>query len=210
MPGKVQPIVEYNTRTRTTRTLKPKEVRAVIMEGYGLKTQREYEKFYDIMRNKLRAYQAMHGGVPESPRTFLYTTAKSRIKYGAAYQPSERTQRIMATPSISSGRIAQYMQSGGARKAALDQIKKDFQGFIDSLPPNYKAMTTRLYNRILKDPSIEIKSYQMFLDALAKEYKARREENGEVIPGGSLSGAGATYESFGAGQVSTINYLVFV
>ena len=207
MPGKVQPIMKYDTKTKTTRKLKPAEVRAVIMEGYGLKTQREYEKFYDIMRNKLRVYQAAHSGDMESARKFLYTTAKSRIKYGSEYEPSERTKRIFASPAISSGRITEYYEKQENREAKLKEIKKDFQNFIDTLPPSYKGMATKLYNKILANPRIPVKNYQDFLDDLAKKYKAKREENGEVVAEGAVGGAGVTYESFNKGTVSTVPYL---
>lgn len=207
MPGKQQPIYEYDPRTQKTRKIPRAEIKKVIMEGYGFSNTREYEKFYDIVRNKLRTYQALHGGTPESPRKFLYTTAKSMIRYGSAYQPSERTKRIMATPSISTGRIQQYAERDTVRQAELDRIKSDFQGFINSLPPNYKGMVTRLYNKILNDKSVPIKNFQDFLDDLAKKYKAQREENGEVIPSGTLSGSGAKYERFDAGEISITNYL---
>ena len=195
--------------TNITRrvVMKPAEVKAVIMKGYGLKDTREYEKFYDIVRNRLRTYQALHGGTLESPRKFLYTTAKSRIRFGESYMPSARTQSIMATPSISTGRIQEYIERDAVRQAALDKIKSDFQGFINTLPPNYKAMATRLYNRILEDKNIPVKNYQNFLDDLAKKYKAVRDERGEVIPGGSVSGSGVRYESFEKGSISIRSYL---
>ena len=195
------------TQVTIKRVLKPSEIKATIMKGYGLTDTREYEKFYDITRNRLRVYQALHGGTPESPQKFLYTTARARITHGEGYKPSARTRAIFATPSISTGRIKEYEERDDVRKAALDKIKSDFQGFINTLPSTYKGMATKLYNRILQDKNIPVKNYQKFLDDLAKKYKAARDDDGQVVSEGQITGAGARYESFEKGSVSIKNYL---
>ena len=52
----------YVTRKGVTTELTRKQVKQTIMKAYGFTTTEEYNKFYDIMRNKQRAVEAYSGG----------------------------------------------------------------------------------------------------------------------------------------------------
>lgn len=120
-----------------------KEVKNYIMKVNGWTTE-QYNKQYDILRNKVRAYEAYeeaHGRKVKKASTqeLLFKEAKAKKRYGSEYQPSIKMKRIRSFTSVSSGKAGQKALQGKRyqqRRTALyeDATYKQFKGLIDGNP----------------------------------------------------------------------------
>ena len=98
----------YQTRNGVRVALTARDVKAYVMKERGW-TSEQYNKEYDKLRNRLRAYEAFQrqSGVSveaQSPASILYFESRARRREGAEYHPSLELQRIKSFPSISSGK----------------------------------------------------------------------------------------------------------
>ena len=170
-----------------------REVKAYIMKQNGW-TSSQYDKQYDIFKNKLRAYEnyeRAHGitSKRQSPTQLLYKEAKAKAREGANYTPSIKMQRIKSFTSVSSGKAGQKALLGQryqARRAQLyeEATNKQFKGLIDN-NPTAKEIVERI-----KDP---VKREQALAD-YANKIHAKIDEEGkaqenEAIPFGETFGS---------------------
>ena len=98
----------YQTRNGVRVALTARDVKAYVMKERGW-TSEQYNKEYDKLRNRLRAYEAFQRQSdvevePQSPASLLYFESRARRREGAEYQPSLERQRIQSFPSVSSGK----------------------------------------------------------------------------------------------------------
>lgn len=69
--------------------------------------EREYQRQYDLFKNRLRAYESFKGASlgeePErqSPSELLYKEAKAMKAHGAEYEPSAKMKQIQSFPAVS-------------------------------------------------------------------------------------------------------------
>ena len=129
----------YVKRNGIVTELTTKQVKSTIMAGYGFTDTKEYQKFYDIQRNKIRAFEAITGAKKQSVAQVLYKTARARIRYGEEYQPTITQERIQRMQSVSSGKALQKLTSNElymeAQKQKYTQETQDrFQAFMDNNP----------------------------------------------------------------------------
>ena len=170
-----------------------REVKAYIMKQNGW-TSNQYDKQYDIFKNKLRAYEnyeRAHGVTSQrqSPTQLLYKEAKAKAREGGDYTPSIKMRRIRSFTSVSSGKAGQKALQGQryqARRAQLyeEATNKQFKGLIDN-----NAMAKEIAQRI-KDP---VKREQALAD-YANKIHAKIDEEGkaqenEAIPFGETFGS---------------------
>lgn len=108
--------------------LSNKEIKATIMKANNW-TAEQYQKHYDIFKNKLRNFEAFERarGVEvkkQSPQEILYKQAKAMMSKGDKYQKSLQMQRIesFTSQSISkSKQMEQDYKKGIRTKAVLRQ-----------------------------------------------------------------------------------------
>lgn len=170
-----------------------REVKAYIMKQNGW-TSSQYDKQYDIFKNKLRAYEnyeRAHGVTSkrQSPTQLLYKEAKAKAREGANYTPSIKMRRIKSFTSVSSGKAGQKALQGQryqARRAQLyeEATSKQFKGLIDNNP------TAKEIAKRIKDP---VKREQALAD-YANKIHAKIDEEGkaqenEAIPFGETIGS---------------------
>ena len=98
----------YQTRNGVRVALTARDVKAFVMKERGW-TSEQYNKEYDKLRNRLRAYEAFQreSGVEvekQSPASLLYFESRARKRKGAEYQPTLELQRLKSFPSVSSGK----------------------------------------------------------------------------------------------------------
>ena len=98
----------YQTRNGVRVTLTARDIKAYVMKERGW-TSEQYNKEYDKLRNRLRAYEGFQrqSGVEvekQSPASLMYFESRARRREGAEYQPSLELQRIQSFPSVSSGK----------------------------------------------------------------------------------------------------------
>lgn len=120
-----------------------REVKAYIMKVNGWTTE-QYNKQYDIMRNKVRAYEAYERQSgrqvqSQSVQSLLFKEAKAKKRMGAEYKPSIKMQRIRSFTSVSSGKAGQKALQGQRyrqrrAKTYEDATYKQFKGLIDNNP----------------------------------------------------------------------------
>lgn len=118
--------------------LTDKQIRSFIMKNRGW-TAKQYEKEYDKLRNRLRAYekyQQISGAVVEkqSPASLLYFETKSMKRRGTAYKQSLEMQRIQSFPSISSGKA----------------LSKALQNRLESFERRYTKTTMQAFSGLIK------------------------------------------------------------
>lgn len=169
-----------------------REVKQYIMKVNGW-TSEQYNKQYDIFKNKVRAYEAyeaQHGRVKkQSPVELLYKEARTKAREGTNYKPSIKMQTIRGFTSVSSGRAGQRALQGRRyqeRRSALydEATKKQFGGLIEKNPTAQRIMQE------IKDP---VKRQEALSD-LAKQLKMKIDEEGkaqenEAIPFGETFGS---------------------
>lgn len=115
-----------------------RQVKAYIMEQNGW-TSDQYRKQYDILKNKVRAYESFRRsqGIKEQPQNIvkmLYSETKSKARYGEDYKPSQKMQQIksFSAYSITKGRQLTQKESYQKRETAKYDayVSKRFEGFI--------------------------------------------------------------------------------
>ena len=165
-----------------------REVKQYIMKQNNW-TSSQYDKQYDIFKNKLRAYEnyeRAHGVTSsrQSPTQLLFKEAKAKAREGADYSPSLKMRRIRSFTSVSSGKAGQKALQGKryqARRQALYEYAtaKQFEGFIRDNPMAKKSSDT------IKDPvkrEQALRDYANKLNAKIaeseKEAKAEQERTG--------------------------------
>lgn len=189
------------------KTISDREARETIMKAYGLTDQKEYKRFYDMQRNKIYTYNAMVGdnGEIKSVQTFLLATAKSKLRYGNDYEPSEQAKLIQSLPA--------YSKSKGEKVAHLKQSRSYAHVnavFKASIEKNMSAFI-KAYSGTEKHPSIVDQINEKYKDDDAKRMKAlsayadtlkdvRKSEDGKIdmdygsFPIGSTAGSAGISE----------------
>ena len=120
-----------------------REVKAYIMKVNGWTTE-QYNKQYDIMRNKVRAYEAYERASgrsvkPQSVQALLFKEAKAKARLCDDYKPSIKMERIRGFTSVSSGRAGQRALQGTRYRERRGRLYQDatyrqFKGMIDNNP----------------------------------------------------------------------------
>ena len=181
----------YQTRNGIRVALTAREVKSYVMKERGW-TSEQYNKEYDKLRNRLRAYEAFQrqSGVEvetQSPASLLYFESRARKREGAEYQPSLERQRIQSFPSVSSGKALKRTlerRSETFARRYRDITDRVFAGLIEANP------TASEIAQKVKDP---VKREEA-LKALAKKLHAKQDAVGRVqatsaIPFGQAVGS---------------------
>lgn len=109
---------------KTNKPLTAREIKKRVMASTGW-TSEQYQKQYDILRNKTRNYERATGSKTQiRVNELLYQQTQSQKRYGAAYKPSRLVRAIMATPSSSTGTV----QRKGVSKATEARLEKEILG----------------------------------------------------------------------------------
>lgn len=123
MPTKIYTWTKNKSGQAEKRYLTTREVKAYIMKQNNW-TADQYQKQYDIFKNKLRAYesykQAQGAKVQkQSVSEVLYKEARAKQLYGPTYKPSQKLQQIkgFSAYSITKGRKMAQQQGYKAKQA---------------------------------------------------------------------------------------------
>lgn len=109
---------------KTNKPLTAREIKRRVMAATGW-TSEQYQKQYDILRNKTRNYETATGGKTKiKVNELLYQQTAAQKRYGASYKPSRLTRAIMATPSASTGTV----QRKGVSRATEQRIEREILG----------------------------------------------------------------------------------
>lgn len=170
--------------------LSNRQVKAYIMKANNW-TSKQYDKQYDIFKNKVRAYEnyeRMHGITTprQSVSQLLYKEAKAKQREGADYSPSIKMQRIRSFTTVSSGKAGQKALQGKryqARRTALymEATNKQFKGFLEN---NAKAqeLANKITDPVKREKFLADYANKVHARIAEKEKEAKAQQNGEGIP----------------------------
>lgn len=170
-----------------------REVKAYIMKVNGWTTE-QYNKQYDILRNKVRSYEAYERASgrttqAQSVQGLLFKEAKAKKRMGADYTPSIKMQRIKSFTSVSSGKAGQKALTGTRyrqrrAKTYEDATYKQFKGLIDN---NKQA---RYIYESISDPVKREQAMTAYANQLGAKINEQDEVNeNEAIPFGETYGS---------------------
>ena len=169
-----------------------REVKAYVMKQNGW-TSSQYQKQYDILKNKVRAYESFRRsqGIKEQPQNvvkMLYTEAKAKARFGEDYKPSEKMQQIkrFSAYSITKGRQLAQQEKYIARETSKYNayVSERFKGFIEA-----NKGAERIANAIT-NPVMREKALSDYADKLnVKIAEDQEEQKSGAIPAGETYGS---------------------
>ena len=133
---------------------------------------KEYRKNYDIIKLKLRSYEALYGNEKQSPLEFIWKWQKASNVRG--YRPSTQMQIILSTPAYSTktrgkavARKLAQTDFSAEEKTLRNMIIQDFNALIDS-DVELNEMVEQIENpykllRFLKEYAKELHAKQVLL-----------------------------------------------
>lgn len=181
----------YQTKNGIRTPLSSRQVKAFVMKERGW-TSEQYNKEYDKLRNRLRAYEAYQrqSGVEvktQSPASLLYFESKARRREGAEYQPSLERQRIQAFPSVSSGKALTRTLERSEERLERIYSKTTDKAFARLIEVNPTAAEIA---ELIEDPVRREQALKDFAKALhAKQDAAGRVQASSAIPFGQAVGS---------------------
>ena len=134
---------------RTKKIMSAKEIKSYVMKANDWTTAR-YNKEYDKLRNRVRAYEKATGREGKiKVNELLYTRTRAQQRYGRGYKESRLIRDIMLTPSISSGKSL----SKRSENRLFKRIANNFRGLIrkSAIAKNIRDTSTtpqELYQRL--------------------------------------------------------------
>jgi len=176
----------YQTRNGVRVALTARDVKAYVMKERGW-TSEQYNKEYDKLRNRLRAYEAFQrqSGIEveaQSPASLLYFESRARRREGAEYQPSLELQRVKSFPSVSSGRALRSYER--LERIYSKTTVKAFSRLIEINPTAAEIYET------IDDPVRREQALKDFAELLhAKQDAAGRVQASSAIPFGQAVGS---------------------
>lgn len=181
----------YQTKNGVKTKLTNKEIKTFIMKERGWTTD-QYNKEYDKLRNKLRAYEAFQAqsGVSvtkQSPAHILYYEAKAMKREGANYQRSIELERINSFSSISTGKALQKALKNpnySFAKKYRSATDKAFKGLINT-NPKAKEISEKITDPVKREQAL--KDYADKLHAKQNEIGEYQAES--AIPFGQAVGS---------------------
>lgn len=186
--------IKVKNGQQVTQELTTREVKQYIMR-VNKWTSEEYDKKYDIFKNKLRAFEAFEHASgksveKQSVSAVLYKEAQSKARYGSDYKPSIRMQRIRSFTSISQGKALQKALKGKTYRTRRENLyeqltNKQFKGILEKYADKVDEI-----NKVAKN-AVE---REALLIKLAEKVKATKDEQdrytaSQAIPVGEKVGS---------------------
>ena len=187
----------FKTVNGETVELSASQVKAEVMQIRGW-TARQYEKEYDKIRNRIRAYEGFERSMgekvtPESPAAFLYKESRAMQRHGAAYVPSARSAAIRQTTSISSGKALETLLTGktkAAKKARGAFYRRAAQGVERFSGLIAKNPTAARMAKEIKNPAKLLSALKAFAEKMhIKIDETGRAQDSAAIPFGMSFGS---------------------
>lgn len=115
---------------KTNKALTSREIKKRVMQATGW-TSEQYQKQYDILRNKTRNYETITGSSTKiKVNELLYKKTLAERRYGTQYKASRLVRAIEATPSASTGTVKRQGVSSRVSTRLEREILGEFRGLI--------------------------------------------------------------------------------
>lgn len=181
----------YQTRNGVRVALTARDVKAYVMKERGWTTE-QYNKEYDKLRNRLRAYEAFQrkSGIEveaQSPASLLYFESRAKKREGAEYTPSLELKRIQSFPSISSGKaltraLERQSEAFGRKYRTTTDIA--FSALI-AANPTAADIAARVQDPVKREQALKALAAKLH----AKQDAAGRVQASSAIPFGQAVGS---------------------
>ena len=186
----------YRKRNGVLERISPREMKQTIMRANRW-NEEQYRKQYSLFKNKLRFFESVQKSrgisiTEQSPQELLYKTAKTKLRYGSEYEPSQEMAQILGVTahSISKGRRIAEAASGRSYEAAVRSIINiRFGSFVD-----YYNKAQEIVSKI-SDPVKQEAALSAFADYLHDKYPRSGKDKGAPKQGGISYG-----ETYGSGD----------
>ena len=173
---------------RGGRTLSAKEQAAEVRNLTGW-TRQEYQKQYDILRNRVRAYERGTGVTDQDKKINVADLLASDVKrrfyakyYGEEYKPTALYKAVMQAPSISSGKKLSNKAQERIEQAAETRIEEQFGGFAKN--SKYAEEIKKDVEELRKSgnytPQEHLKIIEKYLKEIENERKNVEEYNASL------------------------------
>lgn len=125
--------------------LTAKEQKEAVMEWGGFSTSKEYEKAYDVFRNRVRTYEKITGERLDTSPADLFAQYKRAQYYGKRFsEPLPNIiQQILSAPAISSGATPSLAAQQRATKAFEEGLNVTY-GRYENYEPFQNAVAAGL------------------------------------------------------------------
>lgn len=173
---------------RGGRTLTAREQAEEVRRLTGW-TRQEYQKQYDVLRNRVRAYERGTGVTAEDKRINVADLLASNAKrmffakyYGEEYKPTALYKAVMQAPSISSGKKLSSKAEARIEQAAETRIEDQFGGFIKNskFADDIKKEIKELRESGNYTPQEHLKIIEKYLKELDNQRKNIEEYNAKL------------------------------
>ncbi|MBO5479588.1 MAG: hypothetical protein J6A63_00155 [Clostridia bacterium] len=185
----------FEVRKGVKRELSSREVKQRVMEIRGW-TSDEYNKEYDKLRNRVRAYesyQAQSGVIREkqSVATILYREAKAIKREGDEYKPTLEMERLKSFPSISSGKALQRRLQDTSRWDVRysETTVAQFSGLINANPIAREIME-KIENPVQREKALKDLAEKLHV----RIDESQRAQAQSAIPFGQTAGSKDTID----------------
>ena len=179
-----------------------REVKQFIMKQNNW-TADEYQKKYDIFKNKLRAYESFKRaqGVnveQQSVVSVLFKEAKAKQVYKGDYKPSRKMQQIQGFSAVSITKGRQYAQKKKYAQRVNEKygayLEERFEGFIQSNKGAGRIVQAFMEDAKAKGEPVNYAKLERALSDYANKVKAKVSEDekvtdNEAIPNGETDGS---------------------
>lgn len=147
------------------KVLSAREQARAVREWTGW-TREQYQKQYDILRNRTRAFERATGRKKGSINVadILARDARSRYFarfYGEQYRPTNLYTAIQAAPASSTGRTLSTATAARVEAAAVEATRRQFRGFLEK--SKYAAAAERMAERLRKAGTFTAAKYERIL-----------------------------------------------
>lgn len=173
---------------RGGRTLTAREQAEEVRKLTGW-TRQEYQKQYDVLRNRVRAYERGTGVTKEDKRINVSDLLASNAKrmffakyYGEEYKPTALYKAVMQAPSISSGKNLSSKAQARIEQAAETRIEDQFGGFIKNskFSDDIKKEVEELRKSGNYTPQEHLKIIEKYVKELDNQRKNIKEYNAKL------------------------------
>lgn len=147
-------------------------------------TRQEYQKQYDVLRNRVRAYERGTGVSEQDKRINVADLLASNAKrmfyskyYGEEYKPTALYKAVMQAPSISSGKKLSRKAEVRIEQAAETRIEEQFGGFAKN--SKYADAIKNEVEELRKSGNYNPQKHLKIIEKYLKEFENERKNVGE-------------------------------
>lgn len=165
-------------KNKEGKSLSKREQAKKVREWTGW-SREQYNKEYDKLRNRVRAYERATGARKGSINVADLLARNARGEYfkrtyGSGYKPSELYQAVLSAPSVSSGKTVSGRATQRIQAQAVAAVDKQFFGVINN--SKYSQDIAADVAELRKSGNYTPEAYRDLVEGYARRLGREREE----------------------------------